>query len=96
MIGFVTDIENADLILEKIETAQTSRNLPAFWSCGAYMVTSGEYDGLVFIPADDVILHTPLIGSPPAAPVDFPEYLEIIESLGGFDSRIDLNPEFIL
>lgn len=96
MIGFVTDIENADLILEKIELAQTSRGLPAFWSCGSCIITSGEYDGLVFIPADDDLLQTPLIGNPFKTPIDFPEYIEIIDSFGGLNSRIDLDPKFIL
>jgi hypothetical protein len=96
MIGFITDIENADLILEKIKTAQISRNLPAFWSCGAYIVTSGEHDGLAFIPADDVILNTPLMGDPALRPIDFPEYMEIIESLGGLNSRVSINPKVII
>jgi hypothetical protein len=43
-----------------------------------------------FVPCDDAILSTPLIGNPVQTPVDFPEFTTIIASMGGLDARIDI------
>jgi hypothetical protein len=90
MIGFVTDRNTATKVNEAVANAQVDRNLPVFWAPGKYQVFSGEYAGMFFIPCDNETMDTPLRGNPPLRPIDFPEFQEIIESLGGLDARVDL------
>ena len=61
-----------------------------FWLAGSIPIQSGEHEGMHFIPCDDSLLSTPLIGNPPQTPVDFPEFQVIVETLGGLESRTDL------
>ena len=95
MIGFITTPEASAAVTQAISDAQTSRNLPVFWSLIGMPIYSGEYVGMHFIPADDNILATPLRGNPIQTPQDFPEFNAIIDSLGGLEARIDLLPEAI-
>ena len=95
MIGFVTTQENAQAVNDAVSQAQTYRGLPVFWLPGSYQVRRGTYAGQSFIPCDDAIMHTPLRGNPPLAPIDFPEFQAILEELGGLDARVDLPPEDI-
>lgn len=90
MIGFVTTQEQADAANAAIAKAQTDRGYPVFWIAGSIPITSGEHAGMHFVPCDDAILSTPLIGNPIQTPVDFPEFATIIESMGGLDARIDI------
>jgi hypothetical protein len=67
-----------------------------FWLAGSIPIQSGEHAGMHFIPCDDSLLSTPLIGNPPQTPQDFPEFQVIVETLGGLESRIDLpNKELV-
>jgi len=93
MIGFVTTKEQADAVNTAIAEAQTSRGMPVFWLAGSTPIHSGAHVGLHFITCDDCLLSTPLFGNPPQTPMDFPEFAAIIETLGGLDSRIEINPE---
>jgi len=90
MIGYTTTQEQAEEINAAIAKAQTDRGFPVFWLAGSIPIQSGEHAGMHFIPCDDSLLATPLIGNPPQTPVDFPEFTTIIESMGGLDARIDL------
>jgi hypothetical protein len=90
MIGFITTPEASAAVTQAISDAQTSRDLPVFWSLIGMPIYSGEYVGMHFIPADDNILATPLRGNPIQTPQDFPEFNTIINSLGGLDARIDI------
>jgi hypothetical protein len=90
MIGYITTQEQAEDINAAIAKAQTDRGFPVFWLAGSIPIQSGEHAGMHFIPADDSLLSTPLIGNPPQTPVDFPEFTSLIELLGGLDARIDL------
>jgi hypothetical protein len=90
MIGFVVTAEQAQAANAAIAEAQTSRGMPVFWLAGSYPICTGEHAGMHFIPCDDSLLATPLIGNPPQTPVDFPEFAIIIESIGGLDARIDI------
>jgi len=90
MIGFVTTQEQADAANAAIAKAQTDRGYPVFWLAGSNLILSGEHAGQHFVPCDDAILSTPLIGNPPQTPQDFPEFTTIIESMGGLDARIDI------
>jgi hypothetical protein len=95
MIGFITTPEASAAVTQAIRDAQTSRDLPVFWSLIGMPIYSGEYVGMHFIPADDAVLNTPLRGNPIQTPRDFPEFQTIIEELGGLDARVDLPPEDI-
>jgi len=90
MIGFIATPETSAALTQAISDAQTSRGLPVFWLLIGMPIYFGEYAGMHFIPADDSILTTPLIGHPPQTPQDFPEFAIIIDSMGGLDARIDI------
>jgi hypothetical protein len=96
MIGFITTPEASSAVTQAIRDAQTSRDLPVFWLLVGMPIYSGEYTGMHFIPADNVVLNTPLRGNPIQTPQDFPEFQTIIEELGGLDARVDLPPEDII
>jgi len=96
MIGFVTTEDKARAANDAAAKAQTDRGQNVFWIPGLYQIFSGRYDGSYFVPCDDAIMNTPLIGSPPAKPLDFPEFTEIIESLGGLDGRVEINESDIV
>jgi hypothetical protein len=95
MIGFITTPEASAAVTQAISDAQTSRGLPVFWQPGAYPIFSGEHAGQYFIPCDDAILFTPLTGNPVKTPPDYAEFTFIIESMGGLDARIDIDPSII-
>jgi len=95
MIGFITDQYTAIQVNEAVANAQVERGLPVFWLPGKYEVFRGEHVGIYFIPCDNETLSTPLRGTPPLHPTDFPEFQTIIEELGGLDARVDLPPEDI-
>jgi hypothetical protein len=96
MIGYITTQEQAEEINAAIAKAQTDRGMPVFWLAGSIPIQSGIHAGMHFIPCDDNLLSTPLIGNPPQTPVDFPEFSTIIESMGGLDARIDLDSKDIV
>ena len=91
MIGYITTQEQAEEINAAIAAAQTDRGLPVFWMIGSIPILSGIHAGLHFIPCDDILLSTPLFGNPPQTPMDFPEFVSIIETLGGLQARVDLD-----
>lgn len=101
MIGFVTTQSNAQTVNDAVAKAQTDRGHAVFWLPGACEIFSGQFDGNYFVPCDDAIMNTPLIGKPPKTPLDYPEFIDIIDSLGGLGARVDLpesdivNPEVI-
>ena len=96
MIGFITTAATADAVLDAIASAFDARSLPRFWSPGKSLIHSGPHAGLYFLPAGDGILDAPLMGSPVQTPQDFPEFAQLIASLGGLEARIDLSFETIL
>lgn len=101
MIGFVTSHAQAQAINDAVAQAQTDRGLPVFWLPGVFPIFSGDHVGKAFVPCDDAILNTPLLGLPVMTPHDFPEFSQIITSLGGLDARVDIlhtdiiNPDHI-
>jgi hypothetical protein len=96
MIGFITQTETAAAVLDGVKQAMLSRGLPHFWSPGAYPVHAGPHAGSMFIPAGEVILNCPLIGNPVQCPTDFPEFAQIVATLGGLDYRVEIEPSDIL
>jgi hypothetical protein len=96
MIGFITTSEAAAAVLDGVKQAMLSRGLPHFWSPGAYPIHAGPHAGSMFIPAGKVILNCPLIGNPVQCPTDFPEFAQIVATLGGLDARVEIEPSDIL
>lgn len=95
MIGFVTTQEQAQAANDAVAQAQTDRGLPVFWLPGSYPIFSGEHAGETFIPCDDAIMDTPLLGSPVMSPKDFPEFAQIIAALGGLSARVEIDAQDI-
>jgi hypothetical protein len=95
MIGFVVTPEQAQAAADAVAAVQIAHGSPVFWQPGAYPISSGEQAGQYFIPCDDAILSTPLTGSPVKTPPDYPEFTVIIESMGGLDARINIDPSII-
>lgn len=96
MIGFVTTKEQADAVNAAIAKAQTDRGLPVFWLAGSFPIYNGEHEGKYFIPCDEEILSTPLMGKPIQTPMDLTEFVSICQSLGGLNARIDLSESDII
>jgi hypothetical protein len=90
MIGFLTTLETAQAINDAVAVAQTSRGLPVYWLPSMVEIVSGPRSGMWLVPADDQLLATPLRGTPPLTPVDFPEFPQLIAMLGGLESRVEL------
>lgn len=95
MIGFVVTAEQAQAAAEAVACVQIAHGSPVFWQPGAYPILSGEHAGKYFIPCDDAILSTPLTGNPVKTPPDYAEFTSIIESMGGLNARIDIDPAII-
>lgn len=94
MIGFITDIQTAQAVIDGIRNAQESRGLPYYWTTGSYPIYTGTHAGKVFLPFDDEMMATNLRGG--LTPVDFPEFEQLVGSLGGLGARIDLAPQAII
>jgi len=96
MIGVATSPAQAQAANDAVAKAQTDRGLPVFWLPGSYPIFSGDHVGKAFVPCDDAVLNTPLLGSPVMTPQDFPEFSQIITALGGLDNRVEIAPEDII
>ncbi len=94
MIGFVLAPAQATAILSAIEFAQTSRGLPVYWTPGGFTIFHGPFAGSVFIPFDDNMRSTNLRGG--LTPMDFPETVSLLTSLGGLEARINLETSAII
>ena len=95
MIGFITTQEQAEAANDAVAQAQIDRGLPVFWLPGAYPIFSGEHAGETFIPCDDALMDSPLLGLPVMSPKDFPEFSDIIAALGGLDARVEIEEQDI-
>ena len=95
MIGFITTQERAEAANAAAAQAQTDRGLPVFWLPGSFPIFGGEHAGETFVPCDDALMDTPLLGSPVMSPKDFPEFAQIIAALGGLGARVEIDAEDI-
>lgn len=96
MTGFITNPETAAAINAAVAQAQIDRDLPVYWLPGQYPIYSGPHAGLYFLPADDAILSTPLMGNPPSTPMDFPEFEQLVGMLGGLEARVEIDPSCLV
>ena len=96
MIGFITTPEVAAAVLDGVRDAMFARNLPHYWSPGAYPIHTGAHAGSMFIPASDANLQTPLHGRPIQRPTDFPEFDQLVALLGGLDARQEIDAESLI
>ena len=88
MIGFIVTPTLATAVLDGIATAQTSRGLSPYWTCGSYEVFTGTHTGKRFLPFDAQMMATILREG--ATPMDFPETTQLLALLGGLDARVEL------
>jgi len=56
MIGFITDIQTAQAVLDGIRNAQESRGLPYYWTTGSYPIYTRTHAGKVFL---STLTHRP-------------------------------------
>ena len=90
MIGFVTTPQIAAAVQAGIESAQTSRDLPVYWTLVGTPILSGPHAGKSFILFDEQVMTTVLHQG--TTPMDFPETEQLLAVLGGLEARIDLDP----
>ena len=88
MTGFIVTPTIAAAVLDGIATAQTSRGLSPYWTCGSYEIFTGTYAGERFLPFDENMMATNLRQG--ATPMDFPETTQLLTMLGGLDARVEL------
>ena len=91
MIGFIVNEQTAADAIAAIAQAAAENGKPFYWSCGKYAIHTGDHAGMFFLPVGDDILSTPLGNG--LTPQDFPQFSSIVESLGGLDARVELDPE---
>jgi len=96
MIGFITTQEQAKSVNDAVAQAQIDRGLPVFWLPGSVPIISGHSLGKAFIPCDDAILNTPLLGSPVMTPQEFTEFAQIITAIGGLDARVEIDAQDLI
>lgn len=96
MIGHITDKATSDAISAAIEYAQTSRDVPIYWTLIGVPIYSGEHAGKMFLTTDDASLDTPLRGNPIQTPRDFPEFDQLITLLGGLEARVEIDPIILI
>lgn len=88
MTGFIVTSTIATAVIEGIATAQTSRGLSPYWTCGSYQIFTGTHAGNRFLPFDEQMMATVLREG--ATPMDFPETQQLLTLLGGLDARVEL------
>jgi len=88
MTGFIVASTIATAVLDGIATAQTSRGLYPYWTCGSFEVFTGTHAGKRFLPFDAQMMATILREG--ATPMDFPETTQLLALLGGLDARVEL------
>ena len=93
MKGFIVPPIIATAVLDGITTAQTSRGLSPYWTCGSYEIFTGTYAGERFLPFDENMMATNLRQG--ATPMDFPETQQLLALLGGLDARVELDASVI-
>jgi len=94
MIGFIVTPTIATAVLDGIATAQTSRGLSPYWTCGSYEVFTGTHAGKRFLPFDEQMMATVLREE--ATPMDFSETTQLLALLGGLDARVELDASTII
>jgi hypothetical protein len=87
--GFIVTAETKDIVLAQIELSQTSKGLPHYWTPGAMEITTGDHVGKWFIPFTDGMIDTVLRDG--KKPLDFPESLQLLQFLGGLESRVEIS-----
>ena len=93
MKGFIVPPIIATAVLDGITTAQTSRGLSPYWTCGSYEIFTGTYAGERFLPFDENMMATNLRQG--ATPMDFPETQQLLALVGGLDARVELDASVI-
>lgn len=88
------DITNLALNEHEYEPPEYAALIDYALANGGEEITREEYVSKMLLPFDDKMMATNLCGG--LTPVDFPEFGQLVEALGGLDARIDLDPQFIV
>ena len=92
MTGFIVTTDQHDAIAAALDAAQESRGRK-FLHLGAMLIHTGEHAGGYFIGLADKDLTQKLSG---IQLTDYPEFQQIIASLGGLYARVDIDPSILI
>ena len=87
--GFVVTDEAKNLILASANSSSEAVSISAFWTTGTFLIQSGTYAGLWFIPFTEAMINTVLING--KKPLDFASAASLIAMLGGLENRIEIS-----
>ena len=92
LTGYIVDEQTRDALADALDAAQEARGRK-FLHLGALVIYTGEHAGGYFIGLADKDLAQKLSGIPLA---DYPEFQQIIASLGGLHARVDIDPSILI
>lgn len=92
MTGYIVTTDQRDAIAAALDAAQEARGRK-FLHLGAMLIYTGEHAGKHFIGLADKDLTQKLGGIQLA---DYPEFQQIIASLGGLHARVDIDPSIFI
>ena len=92
LTGYIVDEQTRDALADALDAAQESRGRK-YLHLGASLIHSGADAGKYFIGLADKDLAQKLSGIPLA---DYPEFQQIIASLGGLHARVDIDPSIFI
>lgn len=92
MTGYIVTTDQRDAIAAALDAAQEERGRK-YLHLGAMRIYSGANKGKHFIGLADKDLTQKLGG---IALVEYPEFQDIIASLGGLDARVEIDPSILI
>lgn len=94
MIGFVLTTEQKEQAEAAFLAAQLNHVKSRMYDLGACWVYIGDHAGLWFVPFSDAALTRKIIRDKTFQ--DFPEFADMIESLGGLNARVNVNEQDLI
>jgi hypothetical protein len=92
--GFIKSQATAETVSDAVKTACDTRGVARFIAMRGRPIYSGQYAGQVFLPlADSDLVQVMYCGQ--CLP-DFPEFSQLVATLGGLDARVEIEPSDIL
>lgn len=92
LTGYIVDEATRDTISAALDAAQEARGRK-YLHLGAMQIYAGANKGKHFIGLADKDLTQKLGG---IALVEYPEFQDIIASLGGLDARVEIDPTILI
>lgn len=91
--GYITNQATAAAISAAVEAACDARGVARFITVQGMPIFSGPHAGEVFIPLDDTALDQRLMHEKMR---DYPEFQQLVTSLGGLDARVEIDTQNII